>query len=171
MISTSRLHDTRGFFSEVFRGDLLREARGRDFDVAQMNASQSRRGVLRGIHASASPGGQAKYVTCVSGAILDVIVDLEQGSATYGKWSMLELSGANGRCLFIGPHVGHAFVVTSNVATVVYLTSSVYQPEREFTVNAFDPDLAIQWPRDLPVVRSARDENAPSLVTHRDMSE
>jgi len=149
------------------RRDLLGAARGADFDVAQMNASESRRGTLRGIHASTSPEGQAKYVMCLSGNIIDVVVDLRLDSETFGNWVTYEVSAENGRCILVPPHAGHGFLVTSDSALVVYLTSSSYQPECEVAVDALDPELGISWPKDVPVTRSDRDANAQSLADLR----
>lgn len=149
------------------RRDLLGKAIGADFDVAQMNASESRRGTLRGIHGSICPEGQAKYVTCLSGSIFDVVVDLRLASQTFGHWVAYELSAENGRCIFVPPHAGHGFLVTSDSALVVYLTSSLYQPECEVAVDALDPELGISWPEDAAIVRSERDANAQSLAALR----
>ena len=165
VISPSRVVDDRGFFVELMRRDLLSQVRVADFEVAQMNASASRRGTLRGIHASNCPGGQAKYVTCLSGTIIDVAVDLNPRSPTFGQWAASELSAENGNCMFLSPHAGHGFIVTSESALVVYLTSSPYQPACEVAIDALDPALGICWPPDVPIIRSERDLSAPPLAS------
>ena len=171
VISPRRISDSRGYFSELMRRDLLKQARDADFEVTQMNASESRRGTLRGIHASICPEGQAKYVMCTSGSIVDVVVDLSLDSDTFGHWVASDLSAENGRCVFVAPHAGHGFIVTSESALVVYLTSSSYRPECEVAVNALDPELGISWPKAAPIIRSDRDANAQSLADLREPPE
>lgn len=168
LISPTRIRDDRGFFSELMRHDLLSEVRGVDFSVAQLNASESRSGTLRGIHARRCRDGQAKYVTCLSGSVMDVVVDMKPGSSTYGQWVLTELSADNGRCLFLAPHAGHGFLVTSQTAVVVYMTSTPYEPQYEIAVDALDPDLGILWPEGGPFLRSKRDASARTWASLRD---
>ncbi|MFC4058779.1 dTDP-4-dehydrorhamnose 3,5-epimerase [Planomonospora corallina] len=161
---TPRLHaDPRGVFLESFTAaDLLRSA-GLRFELAQANCSVSRRGVLRGVHFADVPPGQAKYVTCVSGAVLDVVVDLRVGSPTFGRWESVRLDDESRRGLYIAEGLGHAFMALSEEATVVYMCSAPYTPGREHGVHPLDPDLAIGWPRDLEPILSDKDAAAPSL--------
>ena len=98
---TPALHrDDRGYFLEWFRAAELSESLGYRPEVAQANCSVSRRGVVRGIHFASVPPGQAKYVTCVSGAVLDVIVDVRVGSPTYGRWEAVRLDDTSRRAVF-----------------------------------------------------------------------
>ena len=107
---TPRLHrDDRGTFLESFRQDALAGVLGRDFPVAQANCSVSRRGVVRGVHYADVPPGQAKYVTCTRGAVLDVVVDLRVGSPTFGTWDAVRLDDVDRRAVFVGEGLGHAF--------------------------------------------------------------
>src|SRR3712207_6170200 len=101
--------DQRGSFHEWFRADVLREATGRDLALAQANCSVSSAGTLRGIHASDVPPGQAKYVTCLGGAALDVVVDLRVGSPTYGRWDAVLLDERDRRCVWVPEGLGHGF--------------------------------------------------------------
>lgn len=160
--------DDRGSFHEWYRGTEFREATGHDLSLAQANCSVSRRGVLRGVHFSDVPPGQAKYVTCVRGAILDVVVDIRVGSPTFGRWEALRLDDDSRHALFLAEGLGHAFMALTDDATVVYLCSTGYAPEREHGVNPLDPDLAIAWPEDIPPVLSAKDAHAPSLAQARE---
>ncbi|MGW1811140.1 dTDP-4-dehydrorhamnose 3,5-epimerase family protein [Streptomyces sp. NPDC002078] len=155
--------DPRGTFLEWFRGDLFREATGRDLDPAQANCSVSRRGVLRGVHYADVPPGQAKYVTCVRGAVRDVVVDLRTGSPTFGQWEAVELDDRDRDAVFLTEGLGHAFQALTDDATVVYLCSTGYQPSREHGVHPLDADLGIQWP-DIPPVLSEKDAAAPGLA-------
>jgi dTDP-4-dehydrorhamnose 3,5-epimerase len=167
LITPELYEDDRGCFFEAMRVDLLDEIRGEEFRPAQMNISMSREGTLRGIHASAAPAGQSKYVTCVAGSIVDVVVDLSRESKTFGRWSVVELDSSNGRCVFVPPWAGHAFLATSHLAKVVYLTSSTYSPDQELAIDALDRDLAIPWPWSRDFVRSTRDREAQSFASFR----
>ncbi|MFC7590554.1 dTDP-4-dehydrorhamnose 3,5-epimerase family protein [Nonomuraea antimicrobica] len=148
---------------EGFRAADLREALGHSMELAQVNCSISRRGVLRGLHFADVPPGQAKYVMCVSGAVLDVAVDLRVGSPTFGRWEAVRLDDS-ARCgLYLAEGLGHGFLALSESATVVYLCSTAYDPAREHGVHPLDPDLAIEWPLDGEPVLSAKDAAAPTL--------
>src|SRR5512142_665305 len=118
--------DERGYFLEWFRAAELSESLGYWPETAQANLSVSRRGVLRGIHFADVPPGQAKYVTCISGAVLDVVVDLRVGSPGYRRWEPVPLDGESRRAVFISEGLGHAFMALSDEATVVYLCSTPY---------------------------------------------
>jgi len=163
--------DNRGYLFEAMRSDLLDDVQSEHFRPAQMNISVSRQGTLRGIHASTAPAGQSKYVSCVAGSIVDVVVDLSPGSRTFGRWAVVELNGSDGRCVFVPPWAGHAFLATSPMAKVVYLTSSTYRPEQELAIDALDPDLAIPWPWSHNFVRSTRDREAPSFASFQESLE
>ena len=158
--------DDRGSFAEVFRGAEFAADLGYRLDVAQVNCSVSRRGVIRGIHYADVPPGQAKYVSCLSGAILDVIVDLRAGSPSFGKWEAVRLDDAAHRAVFLSEGLGHAFMALTDQATVMYLCSTPYAPGREHGVHPLDPALAIAWPLDEvggAAVLSDKDAEAPTL--------
>lgn len=137
--------DDRGSFREWFKAADVEAVTGIDFSVAQANLSESKRGVLRGMHYSLAPIGQAKWVTCVTGAIRDVIVDIRPGSATYGKSEFVDLVGGDGRVVLIGAGLGHGFVSMVDGSTVAYLVTSPFSPTEEFEFNPLDPALAIDW--------------------------
>ena len=145
---TPALHrDDRGCFLEWFRGAELSESLGYRPEVAQANCSVSRRGVVRGVHFASVPPGQAKYVTCVSGAVLDVIVDVRVGSPSYGDWEAVRLDDTSRRAVFLAEGLGHAFTAISDEATVIYLCSTPYSPGREHGVHPLDPDIGIEYRR------------------------
>lgn len=159
-----RIHrDDRGSFLESFRGDEVAADLGYRMDVAQVNCSVSRRGVIRGIHFADVPPGQAKYVSCVRGAIIDVIVDVRVGSHGFGAWKAVRLDDHNRRSVFIAEGLGHAFMALTDECTVVYLCSTSYAPGREHGVNPMDPAIGITWPSDVEPVLSEKDAAAPSL--------
>jgi dTDP-4-dehydrorhamnose 3,5-epimerase len=159
--------DDRGFFREWFKSEDVLAATGINFSIQQANISQSQRGVIRGIHYSLAPEGQAKWVTCVYGGIRDVIVDIRPSSPTFGKSVFVELNGLDGRAVLIGPGLGHGFASLADSSTIAYLLSSPYSPTEEFEINPMDPELGIDWGVDLADVSlSEKDKMAPSLA-HR----
>ena len=159
--------DERGYFLEWFRAGELSESLGYWPETAQANCSVSRRGVVRGIHFASVPPGQAKYVTCVSGAVLDVVVDLRVGSPSYGRWEAVRLDDESRRAVFLAEGLGHAFTALSEEATVIYLCSTPYSPEREHGVHPLDPDVGVEWPTGTELVLSAKDAAAPTLADAR----
>ncbi len=154
--------DPRGVFLEWYRFDHLAAEVGHPLDLAQANMSVSAPGVVRGIHFADVPPGQAKYVTCVRGAVLDVVVDIRIGSPTFGRWDAVRLDDVDRRAVYLSEGLGHGFCALSEDATLTYLCSTSYNPEREHAVHPLDPRLAIDWPSDSPTV-SARDGAAPGL--------
>lgn len=156
--------DERGSFHEWYRGEEFREATGYDLALAQANCSVSRRGVLRGVHFADVPPGQAKYVTCVRGAVLDVVVDLRVGSPGYGRWEAVRLDDDTRHAVFLAEGLGHAFMALTDDATVVYMCSTGYAPGREHGVHPLDPALGIAWPEGIAPLLSAKDEQAPTLA-------
>jgi dTDP-4-dehydrorhamnose 3,5-epimerase len=161
---TPRIHsDNRGSFLEWFRSGELAETLGYRLDIAQGNCSVSHRGVLRGIHFTDVPPGQAKYISCVRGAILDVVVDLRVGSPSFGQWEAVPLDDENRRAVFLSEGLGHAFMALTDQATALYLCSTPYAPGRERGVHPLDPDLGIAWPTGITPALSEKDVAAPPL--------
>ncbi|MFC4529961.1 dTDP-4-dehydrorhamnose 3,5-epimerase [Sphaerisporangium dianthi] len=160
--------DDRGAFLEWYRADRLSALTGHELRLAQANCSVSRRGVLRGVHFADVPPGQAKYVTCVSGSVLDVAVDIRVGSPTFGVWQAVELDDRTRRGVYIGEGVGHAFMALSEQATVVYMCSEVYNPAREHGIHPLDPELGIAWPAGVEPLLSPKDAVAPTLAEARE---
>jgi dTDP-4-dehydrorhamnose 3,5-epimerase len=158
--------DGRGLFLEWYRFDRLAEAVGHPLRLAQANMSVSARDVVRGIHFADVPPGQAKYVTCVRGAVFDVVVDLRVGSPTFGRWEHVLLDETDRRAVYVAEGLGHGFCALSDDATLSYLCSETYAPGREHAVQPLDPDLAIAWPASSPNL-SDRDAAAPSLAQAR----
>jgi dTDP-4-dehydrorhamnose 3,5-epimerase len=154
--------DERGSFAEWFRRDHINNQLGRDFRVVQANTSLSKKGVIRGIHFSVAPEGQAKWVKCLSGEIWDVVVDLRPESPTFKQWESIRLSAKSGEAIVISEGLGHGFLATKDETVVSYLLSSYFSPEEEFTLDAFDEELAIKWPGESYQL-SERDANAPGL--------
>ncbi|WP_251150342.1 dTDP-4-dehydrorhamnose 3,5-epimerase [Cellulosimicrobium sp. Marseille-Q4280] len=161
--------DPRGVFLEWFKAGPFAEAVGHPLDLQQANCSVSAAGVLRGIHFADVPPGQAKYVTCARGAVLDVVVDVRVGSPTFGQWDSVLLDDVDRRAIYLGEGLGHAFLSLEDDSTVLYLCSTGYAPGREHGIHPLDPAVGIEWPttaRDgspLTPQLSAKDEAAPGL--------
>jgi dTDP-4-dehydrorhamnose 3,5-epimerase len=158
--------DDRGSFHEWFRQDTLEQV-GHAFGLAQANCSVSSKGVVRGVHFADVPPGQAKYITCVRGAVLDVVVDIRVGSPTFGRHEAVRLDWENRRCLYIAEGLGHAFMALTDDTVVMYLCSEQWAPKREHGVHPLDADLALPWPSGIEPVLSARDAAAPSFAEAR----
>src|SRR5215831_8352885 len=156
--------DDRGSFAEMFRSGAFSDDVGHRLDVAQVNCSVSRRGVLRGIHFADVPPGQAKYVMCVSGEILDVVVDLRTGSPSFGRWETVTLDAETRSAVYLAEGLGHAFMALNDQATVVYLCSAPYAPGRERGVHPLDPAIGIAWPVGVEPVMSQKDATAPTMA-------
>jgi dTDP-4-dehydrorhamnose 3,5-epimerase len=137
--------DNRGHFEEQYKLSAIKAELGRTFEVKQVNQSVSAKGVIRGIHLTDSPGGQAKYVSCPRGAIWDIVVDLRPESSTYGKWDAVVISPDNGKSVFISEGLGHAFLSLEHASIVSYLCSSEYQLAYDKTINIFSPKLGIRF--------------------------
>ncbi len=172
---TPRIHgDERGAFLEWFRADVFAETTGHALDLAQANCSVSAAGTLRGIHFAELPPSQAKYVTCMAGAVLDVVVDLRVGSPTFGGWDAVELDDVSRRAVYLSEGLGHAFMALTDGAVVAYLCSTPYAPGREHGVHPLDPEIGVAWPdvgrdgRALRPLLSPKDEQAPTLAEVRE---
>ena len=160
--------DDRGVFLESFKAGQFADAVGHRLDLEQANCSVSSRGTLRGVHFAQVPPGQAKYVTCVSGAGLDVVVDLRVGSPTFGQWDSVVLDATDRRAIYVAEGLGHAFLALSDGATLIYLCSEGYNPEREHGVHPLDPDIGIRCPDGVEPLLSPKDAAAPTLAEARD---
>jgi dTDP-4-dehydrorhamnose 3,5-epimerase len=159
--------DERGFFMEAFSSKDFHSA-GLNMKVVQINHSRSVKGVLRGLHFQRPPFEQAKLVRCIRGEILEVAVDIRPNSASYGRHLSTSLSDSN-RCLVYVPRgFAHGFLVLSDVAEVEYAVDTPYSPDHEGGVIWSDPDLAIKWPIEAPIL-SERDKTWPVLrdIRHR----
>jgi len=159
------LTDQRGSFREWFKFDDVKSVTGSEFKIEQANISVSSRGTLRGIHYSVAPRGQAKWVTCVSGSIKDVIVDIRPESKTFGQWIEVELSSSSGRAVFISEGLGHGFLALEDNTVVVYLVSTPFSSSYEFEINPLDEKIGIKWGMEKSQMKiSDKDKKAPNLI-------
>lgn len=151
--------DSRGFFQETFRADTYRNLGIPDF--VQDNHSRSAKGVLRGLH-SQRMRPQGKLVRVARGAVVDVAVDINPASPTFGRHVAVELNDENHRQFYIPPGYAHGFCVLSESADFLYKCTEYYQPGDEIGVLWNDPDIAISWPIAQPQL-SDKDRNLPTL--------
>ena len=169
-ITPRQFGDDRGVFLEWFKEAPFADAAGHGLHLAQANCSVSSAGVVRGIHFADVPPSQAKYVTCPSGAVLDVVVDIRVGSPTFGQWDAVLLDDVDRRAIYLSEGLGHAFMALEDKSTVVYLCSTGYNPTGEHGIHPLDPAIGIEWPtqaRDgspLTPLLSPKDEEAPTLA-------
>jgi dTDP-4-dehydrorhamnose 3,5-epimerase len=165
LLEPRRFGDERGFFSEVFRRDVLAAA-GIGHDFVQDNHSLSRAaGVIRGLHFQAPPAAQAKLVRVTRGAVLDVAVDLRHGSPSYGRHVAAELSAANWRQMFIPAGCAHGFCTLEPDSEVLYKVDAYYDPAADKGLAWDDPALGIAWPvAPESAILSDKDRRQPRLA-------
>ena len=154
--------DERGFFMESFNQKVFDQAVGQHVAFVQDNHSRSVRDTLRGLHWQVAPHAQAKLIRVLDGEILDVAVDVREGSPTFGHWEAVTLSADNFRQLFIPVGFAHGFLVTSALADIEYKCSDIYDPAAERGLMWNDPEIGIAWPVTDPIL-SARDRTHPPL--------
>lgn len=159
-----RFPDDRGHFVSPFQEAALIQALGHSLNLAQTNHSVSRRGTVRGVHFAEAPPGQAKYVYCPHGALLDVVVDLRIGSPTFGQWDAVRLDSVEFRAVYLPEGLGHAFVALEDYSAAAYICSTAYNAPRDHAINPLDPELGLPWPVDLVPILSERDTSAPTLA-------
>lgn len=160
LVEPEPVGDERGFFARTWCGEEFAR-HGLNPVLAQCSVSfNRRRGTLRGLHWQAKPFEEAKLVSCIRGAIWDLVLDLREGSAAWGRWEAFELSAANGRMLYVPEGAAHGFQTLEDDTEVQYMISVPYHPELARGARYDDPRFAIPWPLPDPVM-SARDRSFP----------
>jgi dTDP-4-dehydrorhamnose 3,5-epimerase len=162
-ITPRQFPDDRGVFLESYRGDELAQAIGHRLEIVQTNVSVSSRGTVRGVHFADVPPSQAKYVTALSGSLIDFVIDIRVGSPTFGTWDSVLLDTVDRRAIYLAEGLGHAICSLADNSTVMYLCSATYNPGREHGVNPLDPTLGLAVPEGVTPVLSTKDAAAPSL--------
>ena len=162
VVDLERKQDERGFFSRTFcRSEFA--AAGLEPAVEQGNLSFNHRaGTLRGMHYQVAPATEAKLVRCTAGAVLDVVVDVREGSPTYLQSFAVELSADNRRALYVPPMFAHGYQTLVDGAEVSYLVSEAYTPGTERGLRHDDPELGLSWPLPVSVI-SSKDASWPLL--------
>jgi dTDP-4-dehydrorhamnose 3,5-epimerase len=157
--------DARGSFFEWFTDGEFTAMTGHSLDLRQVNVSVSSAGVLRGLHFAQLPPSQAKYVTCLRGAVFDVVVDVRVGSPTFGRWDSVLLDDREHRTIYVSEGLAHGFLALQDDSTVAYLCSAGYSPTHEHTICPTDTAIGIEWPLvgGAEPALSERDAAAPTL--------
>lgn len=158
------IQDERGMLKEWFKFSKNFQLTGFKFHVAQSNYSKSKKGVIRGIHYSLNPKSQWKWISCVSGSIFDVVVDIRPNSPTFGRYESIVLDDTNGIGILIQASLGHAFQSLNKDSILVYNLNTEYEPQYDHIINPFDTSIDINWPLYNSVL-SERDSNGDSLET------
>lgn len=156
--------DDRGLFLCPFEEEPFRAAVGHTLRLAQSNHSRSRRGVVRGLHFADVPPGQAKYVYCPRGSVLDVVVDIRVGSPSFGRWDAVRLDPVDFRAVYVPEGVAHGVMALEDDSVISYLCSTGYNPAGEHGIDPLDPALGLPWPTDVEPIRSEKDRAAPTLA-------
>ena len=161
--------DDRGYFYESFNHSIFEDTTGLDVRFVQDNHSQSKKGVLRGLHYQLPPKAQGKLVRVVHGEVFDVAVDIRTGSSTFGNWVGVRLSAENKQQLWIPKGFAHGFLTLSEKAEFLYKTTEYYAKEYERCIAWNDPYLSINWPLNgLMPVMSEKDRDG-GLFSNADL--
>lgn len=156
--------DERGYFVETFRQDKLEEFLGFKVYFCQDNESKSSRGVLRGLHYQLAPAAQTKLVRVIKGRVLDVAVDIREGSPTFGQHVAVELSEENKRQLFVPRGFAHAFIVLEDDTIFAYKVDNYYSPQNDRGISFDDPEIGIDWTMEAFELKlSDKDTKQPKL--------
>lgn len=158
--------DDRGMFVAPYQEAAFAEAVGHPMKIAQTNHSVSKRGVVRGVHYADTPPGQAKYVHCPRGRMIDIVVDLRVGSPTFGEWDAMELSEGLFNSVYLPEGVGHALMALEDGTVASYLCSEGFNPKAEHGIHPLSMDLP--FPSDVTPVLSPKDASAPTFEEARD---
>jgi 5-epimerase len=156
--------DDRGLFLCPFEEEPFRAAVGHTLRLAQSNHSRSRRGVVRGLHFADVPPGQAKYVYCPRGSLLDVVVDTRVGAPSFGRWDAVRLDPVDFRAVYVPEGVAHGVMALEDDSVISYLCSTGYNPAGEHGIDPLDPALGLPWPTDVEPILSEKDRAAPTLA-------
>jgi dTDP-4-dehydrorhamnose 3,5-epimerase len=161
LVEPASFADERGFFMETYKeSDFIKNGIAEKF--VQDNYSLSVKGVIRGLHFQKDPKAQGKLVKVVTGSVLDVAVDIRKGSPTYKKWIAVELSDSNKKMLYIPEGFAHGFLARTEEVRLMYKCTAEYDPALDAGIRWNDPEIAISWPVDKPVV-SQKDAVLPLL--------
>lgn len=162
LIDLDKKGDERGFFARAFCEQEFSE-HGLIRHICQANNSLStRKGTLRGMHYQLAPKAETKVVRCLRGALYDVILDLREGSSTFGQSYGAELTADNRRMMYVPKGFAHGFITLVDDTEALYLVDEVYSPENERGVRYNDPKFSIKWPTE-PTVLSEKDKAYPSF--------
>lgn len=163
LITPKRHGDARGWFTETWSRKAM-EAAGLELDFVQDNqAFNAKAGTVRGLHFQQAPHAQAKLIRSIQGVILDVAVDVREGSPTYGKWVSAELTADGGEQLLVPRGFAHGYCTLTDDCMIAYKVDGQYAPQTEGAVLWNDPDIGIDWRFAGEVTLSDKDKAAPRL--------
>lgn len=170
IICEPKVHgDSRGYFVETFRQDAFEEFVGHSVNFVQDNESKSSKGVLRGLHYQLAPAAQSKLVRVIQGAVLDVAVDIRQGSPTFGQHVAVELSADNKKQLFVPRGFAHGFVVLQDDTVFAYKVDNYYSPENDRGIAFSDPAIGINWQLDADELKLSQKDCQQPLLSSADL--
>ena len=161
--------DERGYFVETFRQDKLEAFLGFKVNFCQDNESKSSRGVLRGLHYQLPPAAQTKLVRVIKGRVLDVAVDIREGSPTFGEYVAVELSEENKRQLFVPRGFAHGFVVLEDDTVFAYKVDNYYSPENDRGIAFDDLQIGIEWPIEASALKLSQKDTQQPLLEEADL--
>jgi dTDP-4-dehydrorhamnose 3,5-epimerase len=144
--------DSRGFFMRTFDEAIFKKNRIERKWVQENHSRSENKGIIRGLHFQKSPFTETKLVRCIRGAVLDVFVDLRKGSNTFGSWDSIKLSEENKKMIYIPRGFAHGFCTLTEVSEVLYKVDNFYNAISEVGLIWNDPDLAIDWPVEKPIL-------------------
>lgn len=163
LVDPEPIGDARGSFARAFCADTF-AAHGLEPVIRQINLSHNARaGTLRGLHLQRAPHAEAKLVRCARGRLVDIVVDVRAGSPTFGRHVAVELSGSNGRQIYVPKGCAHGFQTLEDATDVVYCMSTDYVAAAQAGIRFDDPDLALPWPDRAAAVVSDRDRGFPAF--------
>ncbi len=161
LVETDNFADNRGYFFEQYKNSEFRQ-NGISGTFSQESFSNSKKGVIRGLHFQKKPAAQGKLVSVLSGSIFDVAVDIRPRSPHFGKWASVNLSGSNHKSLWVPSGFAHGFASLEDNTLVLYKTTKEYSKKDEAGIIWNDPDLAIKWPIQNPIL-SEKDSRHPQF--------
>ncbi len=165
LLARAKMSDERGYLSRLYDRDTMTDF-GWPGGVAQINQTETRKaGTVRGMHFQTAPVADAKLVTCLNGAVMDIVIDIRKGSPTFLNHYATQLSAENARSLLIPPGFAHGFQALEDNVMLIYAHSAPYDSEAERGFNPDDPALAILWPLDISHL-SVRDQNHPPMAAN-----
>lgn len=166
LLTPRHIGDERGYFAETFRADFFAQEIGSHQFVQDNESRSAKVGTIRGLHFQNKPHAQGKLVRCTAGALFDVVVDIRQGSPTYGQWAAETLTPGNGQQLWVPPGFAHGFCSLESDSVICYkVTGSYYNVECDKGLAWDDPAIGIVWPdvADAETL-SAKDRKQPLLA-------
>jgi dTDP-4-dehydrorhamnose 3,5-epimerase len=164
-ILPKRIGDMRGHFAETFRADLFEREIGAHKFVQENESLSAQLGTIRGLHFQSDSFAQGKLVRCIQGSLLDVAVDIRQGSPDFGKWISVELSAENGLQLWVPPGFAHGFCTLQPNSMLAYKVTAPYSARHDMGIAWDDPAIGVKWPDCAdPDTLSAKDRSQPRLA-------